>query len=327
MPSRPTVDVISDVICPWCYIGKRRLDRAVVAVDLQVSVRWHPFELNPAMPKEGVSRREYRTRKFGSWERSLELDAKVLAVGASEGIQFNFDRIERTPNTLNAHRIIWLADQYGRQDAVVEALFRAYFIEGQDIGNRQTLTDVAENAGLDRQAVEGMLASESGLEAIETAKHLAHRHGVTGVPFYIIGKEMTFSGAQPTEAFIEAFKLPDNDSFPIKLLFVCSKNKWRSLTAEKILDGVNGYDVRSAGTEKDARIKVTAGHIGWADLIFVMEKKHRRRLEEKFGDSLSGKEVVCLNIPDDYQLMDPALIDLLLEKLSPYITIQTEDDS
>ncbi|QDT95283.1 low molecular weight protein tyrosine phosphatase family protein [Gimesia aquarii] len=115
--------------------------------------------------------------------------------------------------------------------------------------------------------------------------------------------------------------MPNNDSQPTKLLFVCSKNKWRSLTAEQIFDGVNGYDVRSAGTEKDARIKVTAGHIGWADMIFVMEKKHRRRLESKFGDSLAGKEVICLNIPDDYKLMDPALIDLLLEKLSSHIPI------
>src|SRR5947209_17108367 len=124
-----TVDVISDVICPWCYIGKRRLEKAVAALDLQVEVRWLPFQLNPAMPKEGVSRREYRTRKFGSWERSLELDARVVAVGEAEGISFALDRIERTPNTLDAHRLIWLAGEQGIQDAVVEALFRAYFIE------------------------------------------------------------------------------------------------------------------------------------------------------------------------------------------------------
>ena len=115
--------------------------------------------------------------------------------------------------------------------------------------------------------------------------------------------------------------MPDHNSKPTKLLFVCSKNKWRSLTAERMLNGVSGFDVKSAGTEKDARIKVTAGHIGWADMIFVMEKKHMRRLEEKFENCLAGKEVVCLNIPDDYKLMDPALVDLLLEKLSPHITI------
>src|SRR3954452_24075149 len=116
------VDVISDVICPWCYIGKRRLEKAVAALDgkHEVRVRWLPFQLNPAMPKDGISRREYRTRKFGSWERSLELDARVVAVGQSEGIPFAFDRIKRTPNTLDAHRLIWLADKQSVQDAVVE---------------------------------------------------------------------------------------------------------------------------------------------------------------------------------------------------------------
>src|SRR3954454_24461165 len=126
-----SVDVISDVICPWCFIGKRRLEKAIGAVEGQheVRVRCLPFQLNPTMPKEGISRREYRIKKFGSWERSLELDAKVGAVGKSEGIQFAFDRIERTPNTLDAHQFIWLADKEGVQDAAVEALFRAYFAE------------------------------------------------------------------------------------------------------------------------------------------------------------------------------------------------------
>jgi predicted DsbA family dithiol-disulfide isomerase len=102
------VDVISDVICPWCFIGKRRLEKAIAALVCQheVRVRWLPFQLNPAMPKEGISRREYRTRKFGSWERSLELDARVIEVGKVEGIEFGFDKIERTPNTLDAHRLI-----------------------------------------------------------------------------------------------------------------------------------------------------------------------------------------------------------------------------
>src|SRR4051794_31753793 len=109
------IDVISDVICPWCFIGKRRLEKAVAAAEgrHEVRVRWLPSQLNPTMPKDGISRREYRTRKFGSWERSLELDAQVAAAGAGEGITFAFDRMERTPNTLDAHRLIWLADQEG----------------------------------------------------------------------------------------------------------------------------------------------------------------------------------------------------------------------
>jgi predicted DsbA family dithiol-disulfide isomerase len=200
------VDVISDVICPWCYIGKRRLEKAIAAADVQVSVRWHPFQLNPTMPKEGISRKEYRTRKFGSWERSLELDAKVIAVGESEGIHFAFDKSERTPNTVDPHRLIWLADQHGCQDAVVEALFRAYFTEGKDIGNQQTLIDVAFETGLDRQIVGAMLRSEEGLEVFTQAGERSRRHQVEGVPFFIINDAITLSGAQAPETFLDAFK-------------------------------------------------------------------------------------------------------------------------
>ena len=202
------VDVISDVICPWCYIGKRRLEKAIAALDGQhdVQVHWHPFQLNPMMPKEGISRKEYRTRKFGSWERSLELDAKVIAVGKAEGIQFAFDKIERTPNTVDAHRLIWLAGQNGCQDAVVEALFVAYFTEGKDIGNRQTLVNVTAEAGLECQVAESMLGSDEGMDVIEKAGKLSQRHGVTGVPFFIINNAITLSGAQEPDTFLEAFR-------------------------------------------------------------------------------------------------------------------------
>ena len=202
------VDVISDVICPWCYIGKRRLEKAIAALDGQhdVQVHWHPFQLNPMMPKDGISRKEYRTRKFGSWERSLELDAKVIAVGKTEGIQFAFDKIERTPNTFDAHRLIWLADQHGCQDAVVEALFRAYFTDGRNISNCQTLIDVVSEAGLERQVAESMLGSDEGMDVISNARELSQRHGVTGVPFFIINNAITLSGAQEPETFRDAFK-------------------------------------------------------------------------------------------------------------------------
>jgi predicted DsbA family dithiol-disulfide isomerase len=203
-----TVDVISDVICPWCYIGKRRLERAIAAVEGQheVQVHWHPFQLNPMMPKEGISRKEYRTRKFGSWERSLELDAKVIAVGESEGIHFAFDKTERTPNTVDAHRLIWLADQHGCQNAVVEALFRAYFNEGRDIGHHQTLIDVVSEAGLGRQVAESMLGSDEGMDVMSNAQELSQRHLVTGVPFFIINNAITLSGAQEPETFLDAFR-------------------------------------------------------------------------------------------------------------------------
>jgi len=201
-----TIDIISDVICPWCYIGKRRLEKAVVVHAGPVKVLWLPFQLNPMMPKEGISRRDYRTKKFGSWERSQELDARVVAVGKEEGIHFAFDRIERTPNTLDAHRLIWLADKQDIQDAVVEALFLAYFTEGQDISNHQALIDVVADAGLGRDQAESILDSDDGLEAIKEAEELSRRHRVDGVPFFIVNGTLTLSGAQPPDAFLEAFR-------------------------------------------------------------------------------------------------------------------------
>jgi predicted DsbA family dithiol-disulfide isomerase len=159
------------------------------------------------MPKEGISRREYRTRKFGSWERSLELDARVAVVGQAEGIRFAFDRIERTPNTLDAHRHIWLADKEGIQDAVVEALFRAYFTQGRDISNRQTLIDVVAEAGLDRSEAEGLLSGDDSLEAFKEADELTRRFGIEGVPFFIVNGSLTLCGAQQPDAICDAFNL------------------------------------------------------------------------------------------------------------------------
>jgi predicted DsbA family dithiol-disulfide isomerase len=199
------IDVISDVICPWCYIGKRRLEKAVAAIVGPVKARWLPFQLNPTMPKEGISRREYRTKKFGSWEHSQELDAKVVAVSQAERIHFALDRIERTPNTLDAHRLIGLAEKQGVQDAVVEALFRAYFTEGRDISHRQTLLDLVSEAGLERQRAEAVLESDEGMEAIKEVEGTSRRHRVDGVPFFIINSKITLSGAQPPDAFLEAF--------------------------------------------------------------------------------------------------------------------------
>lgn len=210
-----SVDLISDVICPWCFIGKRRLERAVAALDGQheLRVRWLPFQLNPTMPKEGINRSEYRTRKFGSWEHSQELDARVVAVGEAEGIHFALNRIERTPNTLDAHRLIWLAEKQGVQDVVVEALFRAYFTEGRDISNRQTLIDVVAKAGLDRAKAEGVLNGNDGLEAIKIAGELTRRFRVEGVPFFILNGKITLSGAQQPDAFNEAFRRAGGGDF------------------------------------------------------------------------------------------------------------------
>jgi predicted DsbA family dithiol-disulfide isomerase len=199
-----TVDVISDVICPWCYIGKRRLERALL--DLggvhEINVRWHPFQLNPTMPSEG-DRRAYRTAKFGSWERSQALDAQVAAAGESEGIAF--DRIGRTPNTIDAHRLIALAEEQGDQDAMVESLFRGYFSEGRDLGDRETLLDLAGRAGLGQGRAGSLLDEDEGLEWIRAAEVRARRLGVQGVPCFVINGEVATSGAQGPKSFLDAF--------------------------------------------------------------------------------------------------------------------------
>jgi predicted DsbA family dithiol-disulfide isomerase len=201
-----TVDVTSDVICPWCFIGKRRLEKAIAANGEPVTVQWHAFQLNPTMPREGTSRKEYRIRKFGSWERSMQLDANIVATGKDEGILFDFDRMERTPNTVDAHRLIWVADKEGVQDAVVEALFLAYFTDGRDICNRQTLIDVIAAAGLDRAKAEAVLDGDEGIEAINDAGAEARRLRVDSVPFFVVNGKITLSGAQQPDTFLEAFR-------------------------------------------------------------------------------------------------------------------------
>jgi predicted DsbA family dithiol-disulfide isomerase len=199
-----TIDVISDVICPWCFIGKRRLEKALSG--RPATVRWHPFQLNPDMPREGIDRKSYRIAKFGSWERSQELDARVAAAGEDEGIAFRFDKMARTPNTLDAHRIIWLAGERGVQDAVVEALFLAYFTEGEDLSDRATLAEVAADAGLDRAEVYELLASDKGIDVVQAGEEQARRLGVSGVPFFVVNGRVALSGAQPPELFRQAFE-------------------------------------------------------------------------------------------------------------------------
>jgi predicted DsbA family dithiol-disulfide isomerase len=199
-----TIDLISDVICPWCFIGKRRLEKALNGHS--ATVRWHPFQLNSDMPPEGIDRKFYRIRKFGSWERSQELDAQVVAAGHGEGISFNFDKMARTPNTLDAHRVIWLAGERGEQDAVVEALFLAYFTDGGDLSDRATLAEVAARVGLDRVEVDELLAGDKALDVVRAGEEQACRLGVSGVPFFVVNSRVALSGAQPPELFRQAFE-------------------------------------------------------------------------------------------------------------------------
>src|SRR6185436_18582469 len=151
------IDVISDAICPWCYIGKRHLERALEMLEaqhkLRFTVAWHPFQLNPEMPAEGVDRQQYRLAKFGSAERSRQMDERITEVAAGVGIEFHLEKLTCTPNTLKAHRLIRLAGQRSVQDGVVEALFKAYFCNGADLGDDKALADIGQSGGLDRDAV------------------------------------------------------------------------------------------------------------------------------------------------------------------------------
>lgn len=206
------IRIVSDTICPWCYVGKRRFERAVAAVaheGIEASITWLPYELNPTMPEAGVERRAYRTWKFGSWQRSQELDAHVGAEAASEGLAFNHDRMLRTPNTLLSHRVIWLADALGGaalQDRVVEALFRAYFTEGQDIGEAPTLLEIGTDAGIDADRLRATLDGDEGATEVAHQLRWAQQAGLDGVPSVIVGNTLAFSGAQRTEIVAQVLR-------------------------------------------------------------------------------------------------------------------------
>ena len=182
------VKVTSDFICPWCLSGTVRLRRAIDALPgkIDVGVEWLPFELNPAMPKDGIPRKVYRTRKFGSWERSQALDAQTIAVSKADGVILRYDRIAKTPNSFDAHRLSWLAAREGRQRAIVEALFDGYFVQGRDIGDRETLIGIAVEAGLERERVAAFLQSEEGIGEIRELESSAVRAGIQGVPQFDI---------------------------------------------------------------------------------------------------------------------------------------------
>jgi predicted DsbA family dithiol-disulfide isomerase len=201
--SKPlTVEVVSDVICPWCYIGKRRMEKALALLDGEVAaqIRWLPFQLNPDMPRQGVPRAEYRKAKFGSIERGRELDARVAAEGKGEGIAFAFDRMQRTPNTVAAHKLIELAQKQGLAGPVVDALFRAYFEDAEDIGDAAVLERIARASGVPGWPGE---ADEKEVAALEES---LRGLGISAVPTFIFDRKAGVSGAHPPEALAEAMR-------------------------------------------------------------------------------------------------------------------------
>jgi len=198
---RVRIDVVSDAICPWCWIGRANLDRALAELGWDAEVHWHPYQLNPDMPAEGVARSEYRSRKFGSAARAAELDAQVTAAGAAAGVEFRFDRQARTPNTILAHRLARFAG--ARQDAMIERMFVAYFHEGQDIGDRAVLTALAAEIGLDAA---NFLAGHEFDAEVRAEDANFRRIGVNGVPSFALAGHILFSGAMPPDRMAAAFR-------------------------------------------------------------------------------------------------------------------------
>ncbi len=207
-PRSVAIEVVSDVICPWCFIGKRRLEKALALLEPELAARvtWLPFQLNPDMPREGVARAEYRRAKFGSLERSQTLDARVAAEGRGEGIDFAFDRMQRTPNTFAAHQLIDLAQEEGVGGAVVEALFRAYFEQGRDTGDAEVLKETATACGLDAGKLEARWADGSEARRVAELEEEMKNLGISGVPTYIIERRYAVSGAQPPRMIAAAIR-------------------------------------------------------------------------------------------------------------------------
>ncbi|NWF72367.1 MAG: DsbA family oxidoreductase [Nitrospirae bacterium] len=202
------IEIYSDVVCPWCYVGKRRLERALDQLKEigQAQITWRPSQLNPTMPLDGMDRTTYLKAKFGSLEAFGRMEEQLLAAGEDEQIPFAFEKIKRTPNTFAAHRLVWYAERQGRQDATVESLFRGYFTEGVDIGSIPVLTQLAGRASLDVAVVESFLRSEEGTTEVKAEEAVGRRLGISGVPYFVLNGSIAISGAQPSDIFVSAIQ-------------------------------------------------------------------------------------------------------------------------
>lgn len=199
------IDVVSDVVCPWCYIGKRRLENALSRLpeNIEVDVNFLPFELNPDTPREGRDHKSYLAEKFGGMERYDQLTDHVTTVAAGEGLAFDYSKQSVIPNTLDSHRLIQYAKSHGKQAAIKEALMKAYFEQGVDLSNNDNLVDIAEKAGLDRQQTTAFLSSDEGTQEVKKMEQVNYQRGISGVPFYIINNKYGVSGAQPSDVFFQ----------------------------------------------------------------------------------------------------------------------------
>ncbi len=200
--------IVSDTVCPWCFVGKRRFERALAErPEITPDIEWRPFQLNPQMPPAGLDRKTYIRAKFGSDEQAKEIYQAIEQAGEVEKIPFAFDAITRVPNTVASHRLISWSLPLGRQDRVVESLFRRYFVDGKDIGEIDVLAAAAEEAGLDEAAAAAYLASDEGVEQTLAETQEAHQLGISGVPCFIFDGKYAVSGAQGPEVFSQVFDL------------------------------------------------------------------------------------------------------------------------
>ncbi len=206
------IDIFSDTICPWCYIGKRRLERALrERPQPDLTIRWRAFQLNPEMPAEGMDRARYLETKFGGAANAKAVYDQVRAAGVSENIAFAFDKIGRTPNTVDSHRLIRFARDNDRQDEIVEALFRAYFLRGENIGDAEVLIAAAVEAGLEAEAARAFLASGAEAEVVRGEDTQARQAGINGVPCFIFNGNYALAGAHPPEVLHQLFDLVEQD--------------------------------------------------------------------------------------------------------------------
>jgi len=201
-----SIDVVSDVVCPWCFIGKRRLEAAIASEpSIEVAVRWRPFLLDPSVPPGGLDREQYMRQKFGGRDFT-EAHNRLTEMGRAEGAPYRFDRIRRSPNTIDAHRVVRWAAEAGQEDAMVERLFTDYFVEGRDVGNHEILADAAASVGLDRTMILARLATPFERAAVEAEIAAAQRIGVTGVPCFIIANKYGVVGAQSPDVLAGAIR-------------------------------------------------------------------------------------------------------------------------
>jgi predicted DsbA family dithiol-disulfide isomerase len=211
------IDIVSDVVCPWCFVGKRKLDKALEAfAQTPIEIRWRPFQLDPTIPPGGVDRKAYLEGKFRDPARIAEIHHRLEETGRELGIAFAFDKITRSPNTLDAHRLIRWAHSVGRQSEVKEDLFRLYFVEGVDIGDRDVLAHVGAANGLDGTLVARLLEDGSDIAAVEDEIASAVRLGVSGVPFFIFDSKFAVPGAQQTEVLVAAINKAREDTAAVR---------------------------------------------------------------------------------------------------------------